>query len=231
VTLRGPLIVLVLLLTAGTIASACSSGPSATSTSTTSPLSGAGGWTHFTDNAPPTDLPASCRLATYLPPVAQTPTWPTGFQILDAVSADLVKQFPTIYGGLMVAPAKPGESAVQVNSHFIVLETERDPTLETEVRSAYPAAIGVIFALAPRSMVCLNDVASRVNSEEKAEIKAGVALLGAGIRGNQVVVEMSACSSKSELADKRWFSRRWGTAVSVRMCLAPAVASPAYARQ
>jgi hypothetical protein len=220
--------ILALLLTAGAIGAACSSGPSATLTSesTTSTPSDVGGWTHFTDNASPTALPTSCKLAPILPPVTRTPTWPTGYPILNAVPDDLAKQFPTVYGGLVAAPAKPGESAVLVNSHFIVLETEHDLALETEVRAAYPAA----FALTPWSMACLTDTASSLNSEMKAEAKAGIAVLSAGIQRSHVVVGVSACSPKSELAAKKWFSRRWGAVVSVQTCQKPAVTDAAHVR-
>ena len=106
---------IIALLFAGALGAACSSGPSSTSTSTTSAPSGVGGWTHFIDNAPPTDLPTSCKLAPRLAPVTRTPTWPSGYQILDAVPDDLIKQFPTVFGGLVAAPAEPGESAVDIN--------------------------------------------------------------------------------------------------------------------
>jgi hypothetical protein len=221
--------VLALLLAAGAIGAACSSAPSATSTSTTSALSGVGGWTHFADAASPTDLPTSCKLGPRLAPVTQTPTWPTGYQILDAVPGDLVKQFPTVFGGVVAAPAQPGESAVQVNSHFIVLETEHDPALETEVRAAYPAAIGVAFALTPWSMACLTDTSSSVNSAWKAAAKARITVWGDGIQRSHVVVEVSACMSKSELSARAWFSRRWGAVVSVQTCQKPAVLDSAYA--
>jgi len=130
---------------AGALGAACSWGPTATST-TTSPPVDVGGWTHFADQSPPTDLRIRCTLAPRLAPMARTPTWPTGYQILEAVPGDLIRQFPTVYGGLVAAPAKPGESALQVNSHVIVLETEHDPALETEVRAAYPAGISVASA-------------------------------------------------------------------------------------
>ena len=215
---------IIALLFAGALGAACSSGPSSTSTSTTSAPSGVGGWTHFIDNAPPTDLPTSCKLAPRLAPVTRTPTWPSGYQILDAVPDDLIKQFPTVFGGLVAAPAEPGESAVDINSHFIVLETEHDHALEVEVRAAYPTAIGVAFALTPWSMTCLNNISSSVTSEAKGEAKAGISVLSVGVQRSHVVVGVSACSSKSDLSAKKWFSRRWGTAVSVQICQTPAVA-------
>jgi hypothetical protein len=200
--------------------------PSATPTSTTSALSGVGGWTHFVDNDAPTDLPASCNLAPRRAPVTPTPIWPTGYQILDAVPNDLVKQFPTVYGGMRVAPAKPGEPAVQVNSHFVVLETEHDPTLETEVRAAYPAGISVAFELTPWSMACLNDVDSSITAKGAAAAKAGVAIQSWGLGRSNIVVGVSACSAKSELAARKWFARRWGVLVAVQTCQKPAVAGP-----
>lgn len=225
-TARRNSIIAALLLAAGSLGAACSSGmQGATPTSTTSAPSGAGGWTHFIDNDAPTDLPASCTLTPRLAPVTPTPTWPTSYQILDAVPDDLVKQFPTVYGGVRAAPAKPGEPAVQVNSHLIVLETEHDPTLESEVRAAYPAGISVSFELTPWSMACLNNVDSSITTEGAAAAKAGVTIEGWGIGNSNVVVGVSACSAKSELAARRWFARRWGVLVAVQACQKPAVAT------
>jgi len=226
---RRPSMFFALLLASGSMAAACSSGPAATSTSTTSTPSGAGGRVHIADGSPPAELPTSCKLAPRLGPVTQTPTWPTGYQILDAVPNDLIAQFPTVYGGLVVAPAKSGESAVQINSHFIVLETMHDPTLESEVRAAYPAAISVAFALTPWSLACLNDTAVSVNSGEMVEAKAGISVLGNGIQRSHVVVQVTACSPSSERAARDWFLRRWGAVVSIQTCQKPAVAQSANA--
>jgi hypothetical protein len=221
---RNPVIA-ALVLAAGTIGAACSSGtPTATPTSTTSALSGVGGWTHIVDNEAPTDLPASCNLAPRLASVTPTPTWPTGYQILDAVPDDLAKQYPTVYGGMRAAPAKPGEPAVQVNSNLIVFETEHDPALETEVRAAYPAGITVAFELTSWSMPCLNDIDTSITAEGAAA-KAGITIEGWGIGTNNVVVRVSACSAKSDLVARKWFARRWGVLVAVQACQKPAVAA------
>ncbi len=155
--------------------------------------------------------------------------WPTGYQILDAVPDDLVKQFPTVYGGMRAAPAKPGEPAVQVNSTLIVLETEHDPTLETEVRAAYPVGISVAFELTPWSMACLNDVDSGITAQGTAAEQAGVAIQSWGIGRSNVVVGVSACSVKSERVARTWFARRWGDLVAVQTCQKPAVTTPGIA--
>jgi hypothetical protein len=219
-------VIAALLLAAGTIGAACSSGvPSATPTSTTSTLPGAGWWTHFVDNDGPTELPASCNLSPRLAPVTPTPIWPTGYQILDAVPDDLVEQFPTIYGGIRAVLAKPGEPAVQVNSNLVVLETEHDPALETEVRAAYPVGITVAFELTPWSMACLNDIDSSITAAGAGAAKAGITIEGWGIGRGNVVVRVSACSAKSELVARKWFARRWGVLVAVQPCQKPAVAT------
>jgi len=198
----------------------CSSG---TAASPTTAGAGGGGWTHFVDNAPPTDLPASCHATPQLVPVTPTPTWPTNYQILDAVPGALESQYPTVYAGLEVAPAIPGESAPEINSHLIVLETVHDPTLEAEVTAAYPQAISVSFAIAPWTRACLSEVSNRVFSMETSEAKVGIEVVQAGAQVNHVVVGVTACSPSSEQAATKWFWQLWGALVSVQTCQHPAI--------
>lgn len=187
---------------------------SAGSTATVAPLTGV---------ASPTDLPPSCRAIPVLGPVSPTPTWPSGFQILNAVPSALSSQYPTVFGGEVAAPATPGESAVEVNSHLVVLETVRDPELEAEVKAAYPRDITITFALSPRSQACLNDLNASVASQWKAAARSGITVLSSGIGRTRVDVGVSACTADTERAARQWFSRRWGDAVSVQTCQKPAV--------
>jgi hypothetical protein len=171
------------------------------------------------------ELPASCTLTPSLAALSPTPTWPTGFQILDAVSNALASQYPTVFGGVVVAPAMPDESAVEINSHLVVLETVHDPALEAEVKAAYPSGITVTFELTPRSKSCLNDLNMRVTAESNAAAKSGITVSGIGIGKNEVVVNVSACTPSTKQAAEAWFYQRWGDAVSVETCQAPAKAS------
>ena len=177
----------------------------------------------------PTDLPGSCQVTPQLAPATPTPTWPTNYQILDAVPGALESQYPTVYAGLEAAPATPGESALEINSHLIVLETVHDPAVEAEVAAAYPHSISVSFAIATWTRDCLNDVSNRVNSMEAAEAKVGIEVVQAGAQGDHVVIGVTACSLRSEQAATRWFSRRWGALVSVQTCQPPALSAIAHA--
>jgi hypothetical protein len=134
-------------------------------------------------------------------------------------------QYPTVYGGTVAAPATPGESAIQVNSHFIVLETERDPALESEASAAYPGPLTVAFAVAPWTWACLNDINASISSHWSEAQKAGITVYSNGIGRSRVIVGVSACTPFSKQVAKEWFLRRWGTAVSVQTCQKPAVAT------
>ena len=210
----GSIAILAAVAMAATGLAGCSSDPAARSASTTS-----------TTHSVPTELPASCSLTPSLPPVSPTPTWPTDFQILDAVPNTLASQYPTVFGGVVAAPATPGETALEINSHLVVLETAHDAALEAEVRAAYPSGITVTFELTPRSKSCLNDLNTKVIAQWNVAAKSGITIYGAGIGKNQVVVNVSACTPAAEQAAKQWFSQRWGDAVSLDTCQTQPVAS------
>ena len=213
---RGTLITVALMVAVAAVGlTSCSTSATTLPTSNTS---GSGGVAHFVDKSPPTDLPASCQATHQLAPVTPTPTWPTNYQILDAVPGALESQYPTVYARMEAAPATPGESAVEINSHLVVLETVHDPTLEAEVTAAYPHGITVSFAISPWTWACLNDVSSRVNSMESAEAKVGIEVVQAGAEATHVVVGVTACSPSSEMAATKWFTQRWGALVSVETC-------------
>ena len=210
------LIVVTMAVAAGL--AGCSSTSASRSTSTTSNVSKTA-----VARVVPTDLLPSCTATPILAPASPTPTWPSGFQILNAVPSTLSTQYPTVFGGEVAAPATPGESAVEVNSHLVVLETVRDPELEAEVKAAYPSGMTVTFALSPRSQACLNDLNTRVASEWKEASKSGITVYSSGIGRTEVDVGVSACTAASEHAAREWFSRRWGDAVVVQTCQKQAV--------
>jgi hypothetical protein len=168
--------------------------------------------------AAPPELPESCTTNPVTGPVSATPTFSTGYQVLDALPDALAAQYPTVYGGIMVAPATSGESGVEVNSHFIVLETTRDPSLEAEATAAYGPPLTVEFKLSPRSWSCLEDVQASVQRATGALKEAGITMIGDGIRMPNVVVEVTACKSPSRRAAIAWFDRRWGDSVQVTTC-------------
>lgn len=199
----------------------CSS-PAGTSTATTSTPSSRG--------AAPTDLPTSCTSKPALAPVSPLPTWPSGSRILDAVPSALSSEYPTVFGGVVVAPATPGEPMVEVNSHLVVLETVRDRQLEAEARSAYPKGITITFAVTPRSKACLDDVNVLVGKQWNAAATSGVTVYSSGIGRAHVMVGVAACTASTEQSAKEWFSRRWGDVVSVDTCQKPAIAAPATVR-
>jgi hypothetical protein len=118
----------------------------------------------------------------------------------------------------MVAPAKPGESDVEINSHFIVLEKVHDPALEAEATAAYPAPLTVAFRLTPRTEVCLHDVVASITATWGTIRKAGIPIYGLGQGTTRAVVEVTSCTPKSKKLAKRWFGQRWGAAVQVVTC-------------
>jgi hypothetical protein len=163
-------------------------------------------------------VPPSCTAPPSLGPVSPTPSWPSGYQILDAVPGALAAQYPTVYGGLIAAPATPGESAVEINSHFIVLETVRDPALEAEVTAAYPAPLTVAFQITSRTSACLRDVQGSVEAMSGAIGSAGITVVDNGPGSMRDVVGVTACKPESEKTAAAWFARRWGDLVRVKTC-------------
>jgi hypothetical protein len=166
----------------------------------------------------PTGLPASCTAPPSLVPVSPTPTWPTGSPILDAVPGALAAQYPTVYGGLTVAPAQPGESAVDVNSHFVIYEVVHDPALEAEATAAYPSPLTVTFRISPRTALCLHDVESAIGSLTHALTAAGITLITTGLGSTHVVVGVTNCVPPSALKARTWFAQRFGAVVRVETC-------------
>jgi hypothetical protein len=132
-----------------------------------------------------------------------------------------------VFGGEVAAPATPGESMVEVNSHLVVLETTHDPELESEVKAAYPTGISVTFALSPRSQVCLSDLNTSVVFAWNAAAKSGIKVETTAIGSTQVDVGVSACTPATERAAREWFFRRWGSAVLLKNCQSPAVSAVA----
>ena len=202
---------------------ACASTPVATQVQTTS--TPASTTSSSVSVAKPTDLPASCTQAPILAPVSPTPTWPIGGAVLNAVPGALATQYPTVFGGVIAAPASPGESALAVSSHLVVLETERDPLLEAEATSAYPPGITVAFELTPHTTACLSAVNKDIAAQSNDPGKAGVTIYGFGLGATQVIVDVPACSVPSEQIAKKWFRQRWGDTVLVKTCQAMLQAS------
>jgi hypothetical protein len=168
--------------------------------------------------ARPTDLPKNCTTAPQLAAVSPTPTFPSGYQILDAVPGALATQYPSVYGGEIAAPATPGESAVEINSHFVVLERVHDPALEAEARAAYPAPLTVAFQLTPRPAACLRAIASQVMAAWPELKKLGLLVSGSGDGPTTVNVSVTTCSARGKRLARNWFATRWGSAVVVSVC-------------
>jgi hypothetical protein len=213
-TVLSALVALVALIAMS--AAACSSVTPASSPKTTTSSSTTTS-TNVIAAGAPTELPPSCTAKPVLAAVAPTPTWPSGYEILDAVPGALLSQYPTVYGGIEVAPAVPGESAVEVNSRFIILERVRDPQLEAEVTAAYPKPLTVAFGMTPRSYACITDVQKAVEASTAQLQAAGIDMFADGLAATQVVVSVTTCGSKAGTA-KAWFAKRWGAAVQVQTC-------------
>jgi hypothetical protein len=179
-----------------------------------------------THGIPPSDLPRSCSTKPRLTPISPTPTWPTGYQILSAIPSALAAQYPTVFGQLTVAPAKPGENDVDVNSHFVVLETVRDPLLEAEARSAYRAPLSVAFGLTPYSWACLTDVNNIVGNMWNAAKDEGISVIGSGIGLGHVVVSVTACKPVAQRSAEAWFAKRWGSIIKLSTCSVMPTAGP-----
>ena len=167
-------------------------------------------------------LPESCSAAPRLTPVGPTPSWPAGPAILDAVRGALASQYPSVYGGIFV-PHTPRKS---LNTHFTIVETVHDPTLEVEVRAAYPPFITVSFKLGSRSSECLTALKPEVAA---AALKAGIkpVFVGLDTSKNSVILGVAACSTPATRAVKKWAYQQWGHAVRVTPCQKQPVFKPA----
>jgi hypothetical protein len=177
------------------------------------------------------ELPMSCTTNPSLLPVSPTPTWPSGYRILDAVPNALSIQYPTVFGGIVQAHATPGEGAVQGNSHFVILETARDPRLEAEATSAYPKPLTVTFRLSPRSFACITAVQASVEASTRGLQAAGIDMIGVGQAPPFVVVSVTTCGPEAERNARAWFADRWGGAVQVTTCAKVAIAGVAQSRR
>jgi hypothetical protein len=164
--------------------------------------------------------PASCLAPRSLAPLVPRPELPSDFRLLSAAPASFAARFPTIYAGLEVAPSSPGESAVETNSHFVVLETEHDPALESDARLAYRSPLTVDFKLAPRSEQCVGDVLAQVRTGW-AEATAAVPSLesyGPDADRGTVDVGLTACTPDQVQSATQWLTRRYGDTVAVHSC-------------
>jgi hypothetical protein len=155
-----------------------------------------------------------------------TPSFPNNASIFDAVPSALGNQYPSVYGGVVVAPAKPGETQVEVNSHFIVLERVHDPALEAETKAAYQAPLTVAFELTPRTAQCLADISTSLKNHFNAISMAGISLAGYGTAAKQVDVDVTECKGRSAKSAVQWFSKHWGSAIEVKTCSKVATAGP-----
>ena len=179
---------------------------------------------HSSDPSAGSALPASCMASPQLAPIGPTPSWPAGFRIFGALPSALSTQYPTVYGGMRVAPPTAGESPVDVNSHFIVFETVHDRALEAEANSAYRAPLSVAFQVAPRSWACLQDILSSVGSAVSKQGTGGPpavvesAVYSWGLAVPYVVVGTTACTPEAVQATSAWFAARWGDAVQLQTC-------------
>jgi hypothetical protein len=169
-------------------------------------------------NARPTALPKICTMTPHLAAVSPTPTFPTDYHILDAVPGALAMQYPSVYGGEIVAPATPGESDVEINSHFVVLERVHDPALEAEASAAYPAPLTVAFQLTPRTAACVLSIAHQVAAAVPELKRLGVHVIGWGGASTAVNVSVTNCTARGARLARQWFATRWGSAVVVSVC-------------
>ena len=168
-------------------------------------------------------VPASCTATPALGPVTPTPPWPKegppGGNPPGAVDSELAEQYPSVYGGLIADPP-PNLPSNEGNKDFVILETERDPELESEAQAAYPV-MTLSFQLTPRSMACLKDVfasVSKADGVSNTVIGAGIMLL----TNPSVQVQTTACSPAAKQSLSEWFAQRWGDAVSLQFCGSPA---------
>jgi hypothetical protein len=176
--------------------------------------------------ARPTDLPKSCTAVPHLAEVSPPPLFSNGSSIFDEVPSALNTQFPSVFGGVNVAPGKAGESPEEVNSHFIVLERVHDPALEAEATSAYRSPLTVTFELTPRTVTCLTDVNTSIRGSLNAISSARINLVGFGTGARQIDVDITECKGKSAQSAVEWFAKRWGAAVNVNTCQKVATTGP-----
>lgn len=225
-TVAIPVLVALLLAGCGDIGTLRASGAATTTSSTTAqavtpdvgitPARSSGGF------EPPrgSEVPASCSATPSLAPVAPTPAWPNegppGGYPPPVVDSALSAQYPTVYGGLIGAPTTPGEPPADARTHFIILETVRDPGLESEAKSPYPV-MKVAFQLTPHSLACLKDVFASINKAggmSNAVYGIGIVLLTTP----SVQIQTTACAPAATRALTEWFAQRWGDAVSLQFC-------------
>ena len=146
--------------------------------------------------------------------------------ILNTVPGALADQYPTVYGGIVAAPAQPGETTVEINSHFVILETVHDPFLEAEAKAAYPPPLTVQFELVERTSRCLQDLMAVVSKAVPSAKTAGITTTewGPDYRRSLITVGVTACSQRDATRAVEWFAARWGKAVAVSTCQKLAVA-------
>ena len=154
-------------------------------------------------------------------PVSPTPVWPTDYHVMDAVPSALGTQYPTVYGGIRVAPSQPGETPQEINSHFIFYETVRDPFLEAEVRSSPyygPPPSHVTFATAPRSWACLQDIQTSIGKAVDRTTPIGETIFGWGISVPFDTIMTTACVPPLVQKVQVWVTAGWGDAVQLQTC-------------
>ena len=164
-------------------------------------------------NVAASDLPAICTTTPVLAPLSQKPTSLSRNQIWT-----LQNQYPTIFGGVLVAPERPGQSAVEDDLHYVVLETRRDPSLQAEATAAYGPPFTVSFRLSTRSSACLEDIQVSLEGEESQLKQAGITMVANGVDYPYYHVYVTACKPSTERGAIEWFDQRWGEAVKVSTC-------------
>jgi hypothetical protein len=132
-------------------------------------------------------------------------------QILNTLPMTISSLYPSVYGGIFD----------NGSTHFTIVETVHDPTLEAEARTAYLIGPLLSFKVAPRSLVCLRAIQSQV-SGTLAVKQAGITWSGVGLQeqNNQVNISVQACTRSGIIAADSWYQKRWGDAVSVTTCQA-----------
>jgi hypothetical protein len=131
------------------------------------------------------------------------------------VQGTLASQYPSVYGGIFVIPTS--------QTHFVIVETVHDPSLEAEAQAAYPPGLNVSFQLAQRSLQCLQDIQKQVETEFIARHTTFVNFMGDGLQeqDNQVNVDIATCAAAAVTRATSFFAQRWGTAVMVSTCQQP----------